>query len=157
MLGTPHLEASGLWTLRSHGCVSWGFSVCFPCCSGSCPAEYLLSPGLVAGVAVVPDVVVVAASLSSSLGEPASCVWSGPGFILSDVVALTDGTLWQVYDRGRLVVEFDVIRMRRGIAAGILTGAEVFPPLVAVPPYHLNDRSLDVGAGPPTIVPFVFL
>ena len=45
----------------------------------------------------------------------------GPEFVLSDVVALTDGTTWCIYDRGRLVAVVDVIRMRRGTAAGILT------------------------------------
>ena len=121
MLGTPHLGVSGPLIPRSHGCVSWGFSGCFPCCSGSRPAEYLLSPGPVAGSSDVSDLVVLATPLGAFMTEPVSRVWSSPEFVLSDVVAMTDGTTWCIYDRGRNVVEVDVIRMRRGAAVGGLS------------------------------------
>ena len=121
MLGTPHQEASGLWLPRGHGCVSWGFSGCFPCCFGACLAGYLLSADPVAGDSDVPDLVVLATPLGASLNESVPCVRSGPEFVLPDVVAMTDGAPWRIYDRGRLIVEVDVIRMRRGTAAGILT------------------------------------
>ena len=89
-----------------------------PLCFGSRLAGYLLSAGPVAGDS---DLVVLATPLGASMAELASRVRSNSEFILSDVVALTDGSIWLIYDRGRLVVEVDVIRMRRGTAAGILT------------------------------------
>ncbi len=78
---------------------------------------YSLSADPVADDLGVSDLVV----LATSVREPVSSVWSNSEFILSDVVALTDGTTWCIYDRGRLVIQVDVIRMRRGTAAGILT------------------------------------
>ena len=55
------------------------------------------------------------------MAESASRVRSDPETAAAGVAALTDGSHWLVYHSGRLAVEVDLIRMRRGTAAGILT------------------------------------
>ena len=92
-----------------------------PFTSTSRLAGYSLSSDPVAGDSDDTDLVVLATPLGASRVESASYAWSKPEFILSDLVALTDGTYWQVYDQGRLVVDVDVIRVRRSTAAGILS------------------------------------
>ena len=94
---------------------------CRPCCSVACVAGYSLSADPVAGGTEAQDLVVLAAPLGTSLAEAANCVWSDREARFRGVVALTDGRHWRFYDAGRLAVDVDVLSMRRGTAAGILT------------------------------------
>ena len=68
-----------------------------------------------------PDLVVLAASPGASPAESASRAWPDPETVLAGVAALTDGARWRVYHRGGLAVDVDIMGMRRGIAAGVLT------------------------------------
>ena len=80
-------------------------------------AGYLLS----AEPFEAPDLMVLAVPPGPSLAEPASWIWSGPETTLAEVMVLTDGTRWRIYSAGRLAVEVDLVRMRRGTAAGVLS------------------------------------
>ena len=68
-----------------------------------------------------PDLIVLAAPPGVSVAESASRVWSDPETVPAGVTALTDGARWRIHNGGRLAVEVDIMGMRRGIAAGILT------------------------------------
>ena len=68
-----------------------------------------------------PNLIVLAAPPGTSLAESASRVWLDSEAVPTGVVVLTDGARWRVYHRGRLAVEVDLVRLRRGTAAGVLT------------------------------------
>ena len=107
--------------LRALGWDPFDYRECRPYCSGAQKAGYSLSAGPVTGDSDTPDLVVLAAPLGAPLAESENCTdsisWSGPGV----VVVLTDGAAWRIYDAGRLMVEVDIISLRRGTAAGILS------------------------------------
>ena len=94
---------------------------CRPYWSGAGEAGYSLFAGPVAGGSDAPDLVVLAAPWGASSAESGSCRDSGSRSGLGVVVILTDGAAWRIYDAGGLMVEVDIIRMRRGTAAGILS------------------------------------
>ena len=68
-----------------------------------------------------PDLVVLAGTPGVSWAELESWAWPDPGTAAEGVAALTDGSRWLIYSGSRLAVEVDIIGMRRGAAAGILT------------------------------------
>ena len=94
---------------------------CRPFCSGARLAGYSLSVDPVAIDSKSPDLVVLAAPLGASLAESANRVRSDHQARLLGVVALTDGRRWRFYDAGRPAVDVDVLSMRRGSVARILT------------------------------------
>ena len=94
---------------------------CRPYCSGAQKAGYSLFADPVAGNSDTPDLVVLAELLGASLVESESCKGSGSRSGLGVVAVLTDGAAWRIYGAGRLMVEVNIIRMRRATAAGILT------------------------------------
>ena len=93
---------------------------CRPC-YGSRLAGYLLSADPVADEAAGLDLVIFAMPIGASLLGSVSCMNSSSKTASAGVAVLTNGTDWQIYDRGRLLVEVDVVRMRRDAAAGVLT------------------------------------
>ena len=94
---------------------------CRPYCSGAREAGYSLFAAPAAGDSDTPDLVVLAAPRGASLAGSGSCKGSGSRSGLGVVVIRTDGIAWRIYDVGRLMVEVDIIRMRRGTVAGILS------------------------------------
>ena len=94
---------------------------CRPYCSGAREPGYSLSADPTAGDSDAPDLVVLAVSPGASPAESGNCADSISRSGLGVVAVLTDGAAWRIYDAGRLMVEVDIIRMRRGIAAGILS------------------------------------
>ena len=94
---------------------------CRPYRYGAREAGYSLFAGPVAGDSDAPDLVVLAAPWGASLAESGSCKGYGSRLSLGLVAILTDGAAWRIYDAGRLMAEVDIIRMRRGTAAGILS------------------------------------
>ena len=80
-------------------------------------AGYSLSPNL----SDSPALAVLAVPPGVSLAESASRAWPDPETVPAGVTALTDGSRWRIYHRGRLEVEVDITRMRWGSAAGALT------------------------------------
>ena len=87
----------------------------FPCGTGM--AGYSLS----ADRSESPALAVLAAPPGASLPESASLVWSDSDTVPAGVTVLTDGTRWRIHHGGRWAVEVDLIRLRRGVAAGVLT------------------------------------
>ena len=65
--------------------------------------------------------VVLAVPPGASLAESASQAWLGHETAAAGMIALTDGACWRICQGGSLAVDVDLVRMRRSIAAGVLT------------------------------------
>ena len=107
--------------LRALGWDPCDYRECRPYRFGAQKAGYSLFAAPAAGDSGTSDLVVLADPPGASLAEPGSCKDSGSRPGLGAVVVLTNGAAWRIYGAGRLMVEVDIIRMRRGTAAGILS------------------------------------
>ena len=105
----PMLRALG-WDPSDH-------TECRPYFSGTGLAGYSLSQDL----SDSPALVVPAVPPGVSLSKSASRVWSDLEAIPVGVIALTDGARWRIFHKGSQAAEVDLIGMRRGTSAGILT------------------------------------
>ena len=105
--------------MRALGWASSDPEECQPFCPAAGLAGYVLSAEPEAGNTGDPDVAVLASSRGDSL--PESPTWTDlcPECEFQ-VVVITKGADWRVYDAGRLVVEVDVLRAKRGFAARML-------------------------------------
>ena len=107
--------------LRALGWEPSNSQECRPYCSGAREAGYSLFAAPAAGDSDTPDLVVLAAPRGAPLAGSGSCKDSGSRPGLGVVVVLTNGAAWRIYGTGRLMVEVDIIGMRRATAAGILS------------------------------------